>query len=202
MPAYTLDVPILLGLLVLVTLSASSAATRLFGTQARLSELVLAIGVIGNLEILLPVYTLGHANLLTKPWLIAATMLGALLILISTIPIDGDLRRHHVNILLGNLRTCATAPFRTVAEYWREKQFLSLVSMFFISYLVLMGLLIACIAPSDHGFDDFWYHQSIVGYTIQNHGFAKTGSPFAVIDSFPRASEMAQLWFATLGAAR
>jgi hypothetical protein len=52
--------------------------------------------------------------------------------------------------------------------------------------------------PSYRGWDALWYHEPMVGFAIQNHGFHVVPLPFSgaqKINSYPRAAEMTALWF-------
>jgi hypothetical protein len=56
------------------------------------------------------------------------------------------------------------------------------------------------LATSWREWDAIWYHESIVGFTLQNHGFAPVDLPLGgiqKINGYPRAAEMLSLWFAS-----
>ncbi len=53
------------------------------------------------------------------------------------------------------------------------------------------------LAPSD-SWDGIWYHETMVGYAIQNHGYAPIALPANLLqqaNGYPRNCEMTNLWF-------
>jgi hypothetical protein len=73
------------------------------------------------------------------------------------------------------------------------------------AFAFALNLGAAYFLPSWRSWDALWYHEPIVGFTIQNHGFAVVDLPVGgvqKINGYPRLSEMLDLWFAIFAGRR
>ncbi len=94
-----------------------------------------------------------------------------------------------------------TEPFRP-----RHKLlYTTLVALLLVSGLIVYTVVVAYFVPSWRGWDALWYHEPIVGFAIQNHGFSPIHSQdygLRKIDGYPRLCELLNLWFVLMGGRR
>jgi hypothetical protein len=174
-----------------LVLLASLVITQRIRSRA---ETIVAASLVFNALLVGPIYALGFANLLTR------TILGATTIVLS----GGIVAFHWVKGGHGAMRAVgrkllrvAFAPFSGIALAAKQRSLVTIVgTVTLISFPWL--LLTAYYAPAWRDWDSLWYHEAIVGYAIQNHGFAKVDLPIGlqVINGVQRLCEMTQLWFA------
>ena len=95
----------------------------------------------------------------------------------------------------------ARMPGQGLAEAWRTRSAV-LPCLVACGVVFVWCLAAAYLAPSWREWDALWYHEPIVGFAIQNHGFAPVELPLGgmqKINGYPRASEMLSLWLAMYG---
>jgi hypothetical protein len=182
----------LLGLLLAaLVLFASVVATR--ETKSR-AEAVVAASLVFNALIVGPVYVLGLVGLLTRPALlfVTASVSGGIVAALAG-------RRGRAGLAAAGRRLAELAwtPFAGIAIAAKQRSLVAVagaIALFAFPYM----LLTAWLAPAFRDYDALWYHEPIVAFTIQNHGFAKVALPnnLQVINGVPRLCEMTQLWFA------
>ena len=186
------------GLLKLCSLSlyafvAATAVAARMRYRSRAETLLAAI-ILWNALILLPIHLLGVAGSLTAKHLALASIATSSAVLagsfarVATREHVGDLRR----TLFGFLRLPVDALVKTLRA--RSLAFAGVVAVLAIlSWTVWLSYL----APSD-AWDGTWYHETMVGYAIQNRGYAPIALPANLIqqaNGFPRNCEMTNLWF-------
>ena len=91
----------------------------------------------------------------------------------------------------------ARLPFDALHEALRARSFV-LLGLLMSAALILWTAISSYYAPSWRQWDALWYHEPIVAFTIQNHGFAMVDLPrdgLQKINGYPRLCEMTQLWF-------
>lgn len=187
----------MLGALVLTALVAWAALA--VAVRARLdgrAETLVATTVLACGLVLGPIYALGLLGALARGSVAAAvlTLSAAAWLAASIGPGVGAHARDTWSALVG----LARMPFEGLREAWvrRSAVFACLAACL---ALFVWNALAAWLAPSWREWDALWYHESIVGYTIQNHGFAVVDLPtggMQKINGYPRAAEMLSLWLA------
>ena len=161
------------------------------------AEIALATGLLWNAIIAVPIYALGltgHLDARTLACLSGPFSL-ALLALSSWRRPGGRLAlaRDLASAAKGQLRL----PFEALRDAWRARSFVLLGLLMSAALIVWTGIC-SYYAPSWRQWDALWYHEPIVAFTIQNHGFAMVPLPvdgLQKINGYPRLCEMTQLWF-------
>jgi hypothetical protein len=187
----------LLGFLVFFFLSAAAiVAAASVGVRAQWdsrAELFTGIFVIAHAIISFTTLGLGWLNLLHRP-VLAGAVLG-----VSTLTFLATSWRkpfgQHAKDTLAALKGVALLPVDAfvLAARKRHIAFLGLlITVPTIAYTMWLSYL----APTT-GWDGLWYHDTMVGFAIQNHGFRFLDIPSTLdyVNSFPRVCEMMNLWF-------
>ncbi len=170
---------------------AAGAATAMLELGER-KERIVAYALLANALVVLPVYGLGLANMLTRASLGGALVLLSLLLLALAMrtPVGREAAMDAPAELLITV-------WDTLRSVLREN---ALVGFLVTAFVVYVGFTAyaAYYAPTWRSYDALWYHEPIVGYTIQNKGFAWVTLPpeLEVVNANPRASEMLQVFFA------
>jgi hypothetical protein len=179
------------GLSAFAGLAALALAVRLrWGGRA---ETALSALVAWNAIVLLPLTWLGWMNLLTRlsaAMIVPSTALGVLTL--SFVKVEP---REHWAQIRRTFFALLRMPFEAVARGWKLDAFLafgvafSILTMFWTTWL-------AYLAPHT-SWDGIWYHDSIVGWSIQNHGFSTVSLPIGLenVNGVPRLVETMNLWF-------
>ncbi len=185
---------IALTLLVLVT---SIAVTSAIASRA---EAVIAGTLVFNAILIGPIYLLGLTNHLGKlslgifVFLVCCALLGLVALR------DGApaFRRLPLRML-----TLAILPAIGIRRAWQKRSLTAASAIIAASMLPYM-LIVSYLAPAWRDWDGLWYHESLIGLTIQNHGFAPEPLPggLQVINGVHRLCEMTQLWFGIYGGRR
>ena len=186
-----------MGFVLLGGLSALAAVAALALTvRARprtRAEGLVAITLLWNAIVVTPIYVLGLLGRLSRTSLGVGSLMTSLLVLALCTRGMGvaALSRETWRALRGQLRLPVDALILT----WRER-ILVLVgvaaTVLLLPYLALSAYLAQ---PFPH-WDPLWYHDTIVGFTIQNHGFAMVDLPPTLqkVNGYVRLAEMTQLW--------
>lgn len=188
-----------MGFVIVVLLTAlSGLASFAIAVRTRASgraELLLTTGILWNAFTTLPAFCLGLLGWLT------ALALGLTVALLSIAALGatfvGRPARAHLAELRSSLLHAALLPRDAFREAWRDKT-LVLPGLALTTLLILYTGIVSYYAPSWRGWDSLWYHEPIVGFAIQNHGFRPIGSPeygLQKVDGYPRICEMMHLWF-------
>ncbi len=177
--------------LTILVLAASVVLTR--GLRSR-AEAVIASTLVFNALVVGPIYVLGFANALTRG---ALTLLAggfSLLVLAAHFARGGK-----PAVIDFAMRALALArlPFEGIALTWRKRSLLVIVPML-ATLAFPYFLLVAYLAPAWRDWDALWYHEPIVAFAIQDHGFSPVPLPTSLqnINGVHRLAEMTQLWFA------
>jgi hypothetical protein len=183
--------------LLFVLTALAAVAALLVSLRAGLSgraELIVAATVTWNGIILFPIYVLGWASRLSATSLAFASTFFSLSVV--ALMAQGrpwrDSARAVGRAALGLLRLPLDA-FLLLARPASGV----LVVLLGTFGLVLWSIVSAYLAHTMRMWDCFWYHEPIVAFTLQYHGFAIVPLPASLqrIDSLPRVSEMTALWF-------
>jgi hypothetical protein len=185
---------VVLTLLVLVT---SIAVTSSIVSRA---EAVIAGSLIFNAIIIFPIYVLGLTSHLGKASLgfFVVVECGALLGLLWLRNGAEVFRPLPLRILV-----LAALPLIAIRRAWQKRSLNAIAAVIATSMLPYM-LIVSYLAPAWRDWDGLWYHEPLIGLTIQNHGFAPEPLPPAlqVINGVHRLCEMTQLWFGIYGGRR
>ena len=174
-------------------LAAAVLGARLYGDKR--SEQAFATGLLFVLGIALPIHVLGWSSKLTAynvAWTTLALACGALIAALWAVPAPHCFLGHAV------LR-CVRLPFDAVAIAFRARSIVALGLIGTMGVIVWSAVL-AYLAPAS-GWDGLWYHDSMVGFSIQNRGFTleKSLPPWhSMIDGYTRGSEYFNLFPALL----
>ena len=185
---------VLLTTLVLVT---SIAVTSSITSRA---EAVVAGSLVFNAILIVPIYLLGLTGNLTRLSLGLFTFVecAALLGLLT-------LRNGHESFRALPLRmmTLAILPAIAIRRAWQARS-LNTIAAFIAASMFPYMFLVSYLAPAWRDWDGLWYHEPLIGLTIQNHGFAPEPLPngLQVINGVHRLGEMTQLWFGIYGGRR
>jgi hypothetical protein len=166
------------------------------------AETVVATTVLASGIVLLPVYAMGATGTLTRAALaIAALGLALGVTVASTVGVG---LRAQTRATAGALRGIVSMPAEGLALAWRTRS--AVLPCIALCLLILLyNLVAAWLAPSWRQWDALWYHEPIIGFTIQDHGFAPVDLPpggMQKVNGYPRASEMLSLWFAMFAGRR
>ena len=159
-----------LTLLVLVT---SIAITSSIVSRA---EAVIAGSLIFNAIIIVPIYVLGLTNHLGKGSLafFVIVVCGALLGLLWL--------RNGIEVfrpLPLRMLILAALPLIAIRRAWQKRSLNAVAAVIATSMLPYM-LIVSYLAPAWRDWDGLWYHEPLIGLTIQNHGFAPEPLPPAL----------------------
>ncbi|HVZ75134.1 MAG TPA: hypothetical protein VHJ20_22280 [Polyangia bacterium] len=186
---------VVVAVLTVLTATASLAVVARLGVAGRAERLVAAT-LVWNGLVALPIYVLGFAGALTA----APLGVAALVASIAAIALAGRGRLADTRVLA---REIIRAPLDAVRLLTREKS-PAFPGVVFACGLVVYLVVAAFLLPAYVSWDVLWYHEPIVGFTIQNHGFAIVDLPPTLqkIVAYPRLAEMTQLWFVIFGGRR
>jgi hypothetical protein len=194
------EVSIAKGVILVLLLNALALGAALaLGVRLRTNgraELGVAVTMLWNALVMCPVYVLGLTNHLyprTLAWTSAAFF--ASVYLVARGPDRRALERELWRALWGLVRL----PFSALREAARARSMV-LLAVVFTGAMLAWTFFCAYLTPSWRGWDALWYHEPIVGFSIQNHGFRivdlqLTNAGAQKINAYPRLVEMTQLWF-------
>ena len=186
-----------MGFVLLAGLSALAAVASLaLAARARLrgrAEVLVATTLLWNGLVILPIYALGLTSHLSAASLAVASLmvsLGALAAATHSIGARA-LLRDVAGLMRGQLRLPVDALLLT----WRARSLIFVGVVFAAILLPYLGISAYLAQPLPH-WDPLWYHDTMVGFTIQNHGFAMVNLPDTLqkVNGYVRLGEMTQLW--------
>ncbi len=187
-------------LLVILTLLVLVTAIAVTGSIASRAEAVVAGSLVFNAILIFAIYTLGFAGWLNRASLAVTVVLecGALLGLLAL--------RNGVEVfdtLPRRILTLAALPLIAISVAWKRRSLIAIGAILATATLPYM-FLASYLAPAWRDWDGIWYHEPLIGLTIQNHGFAAEPLPggLQVINGVHRLCEMTQLWFGIYGGRR
>lgn len=171
----------------MLALAALIVGARLYGEQtgSSRSEQTFVVGVLFLLGIALPIHALGWSNHLTTIKLTLAALalsLGSSAVALVGVPDKLTfVRRASVRVL--------TTPWAALKLSWRDRSVVTFALAGTMGMLVYTAWL-SYLAPAS-GWDGLWYHDAIVGFSIQRHGFSPEPLPpwHELINSYTRGSE-------------
>lgn len=186
-----------MGFALLFALSALAAFAALAAVvRAELrgrAEALVAGTLLWTAIVVAPIYVLGLSGRLW-PRMVAAgvvvSSLSAFALACRGVP-PGWLARQAVALGRGLSRM----PFEALALSYRARSFIFL-GVAFAALLVPYLAVCAYFGQPLPKWDPLWYHDAIVGFTLQNHGFAMVDLPDTLqkVNGYVRLCEMTQLW--------
>jgi hypothetical protein len=185
------------GFALLFALSALAAFAALaVAVRARLrgrAELLVAATMVWNALIVAPIYALGLTDRLWPRSLAAVAFATSLAALgLSSVGVGlRALARDTARAGVGVLRL----PFEALSLAARSRRFVFLGVLFAAVLLPYLAVSAALGQPLPH-WDPLWYHDTMVGLALQNHGFAFVELPPTLqkVNGYVRLGEMTQLW--------
>jgi hypothetical protein len=187
----------MLALLVALSLLALIAAVALcpYDPGRGRAEQATEIGLVWVGLVVGPIYLLGMANVLTRASLASLAVAADAASIALGLRFAGA-RRRSVREAARDLGRVLRLPYDALAVTARAR------SMSFLGVLLFYGFFAwtiaqAYLAPHWRDWDELWYHEPMIGFAIQNHGFAMTPLPMGLqtINGFQKLAEMTQLWF-------
>lgn len=186
-----------MGFLLLLVLSVLAAMAALaVASRARLpgrAQVTVAATLLWNALVVLPIYVLGLLNVLTAARLAIASALLSLAIAAAACHGIG------VRAMLSDVARLARGqlrlPMDALVMSWRARSLIFVGVLFAAILLPYLALTAYLAQPLPH-WDPLWYHDTMVGFTIQNHGFAMLNLPETLqkVNGYVRLGEMTQLW--------
>ena len=186
-----------MGFLLLAALSALAAAAALAVTvRARprgRAEALVAATMLWNLIIVFPIYVVGLLGVLTA----RSVAVGSLLTSTATLVLAARGRdpRALAREVLGLAGGLLRLPGEALRRSWHAHSLVFLGLAFTAGFLPYLALC-AYFGQAVPHWDPLWYHDAMVGFTIQNHGFAMVDLPPTLqkVNGYVRLGEMTQLW--------
>lgn len=192
----------LLALLSLLVLAASASIVARLGLESR-AERALACTILWNALVLAPIHVLGVTGHLTRTNLVLLSVVTSGLTIAATF--SGVDRKGHARAITREVESFARLPFDAVATCVRARSFAA-VGVVMAIVVVVWTAWLSYLLPSE-SWDGTWYHELMVGFAIQNHGYAVAdlprgiGYPMDMIqqaNGYPRNCEMTWTWFVML----
>jgi hypothetical protein len=190
-----------LGFLVLACLSglallAGLAIALRAGWSGR-AEIFVGASLVTHALITFPTLALGWSGLLYR------SVLGLTCALVSIAVLGlcfvGRDRRAFARELAGTVRSLMRLPVDAFLAAARPPS-MALLGVLCIAGTIAWTGWVSYLAPSS-SWDGTWYHETIVGFALQNHGFELMKLPLQLtyVNSFPKVCEMMNLWFVAFG---
>lgn len=184
---------LLLGLLTLGALLNSIGIAGRLVTRA--TEVAIATATLFFFLLAAPVLVLGYANALDATHLgitACAVHVGTFYLLVR-----GRSVREHMASSFASARAMGALPYDALVAAGRDRSF-ALVGLT-VSYAIIAYALFITIVLPINSWDGFMYHEPIVGFALQNHGFAPvelgTNETNQAINGYPKLCECLSIWF-------
>jgi hypothetical protein len=185
---------LVLSLLTTFALLAAIGVALRAGPSGR-AELWMVSGLVFFALLATPVLTLGYTHQLYRGRLALLSVVlsgGALLFSARSVGL-----RAQVGRIVRGLGSLATLPYVGLRDAFRARSFVA-VGLSATAAMILYAWCLAYLTPGE-GWDALFYHEPIVGFAIQNHGFSVVDLPLRPmtqqINGFPRACQSISLWF-------
>ncbi len=185
----------------LVFAGSALAAARLYPAVAqgealapeRVAERGLATTLIATGIIEGSIYALGWSQHLDRLSMVGLAL--GLTLVVATLALTSTRDRRR---LLLDARELVIAPVALARSLYRVKS-VATFGYVWLWGLALWTMYVAWLAPSG-AWDGLWYHEPMVGFALQNRGFAiiDVQPMLEMVNGYPRAAENLQLWAAAL----
>lgn len=175
---------------------AAGLCVAAWGFARRPAECALAAGISAVSFAAVPVHVLGWANALTRTSIVLATVSLTMAVLAGTLATTAGRTR-----LALALRSLGRLGRESFAAPWRERS-LALVGLVAVLAVTAWTAVLTYYAPSS-AWDGVMYHEPMVGFALQNHGFAWVGyeranAMLGPVDGYPRITEDLMLFLVAL----
>jgi hypothetical protein len=195
-----------LALLVILSAYAFVAALAI-ATRARMAgraETSLLALVLWNAIIVFPMYILGLTNLLYRFAVAGSVALVATVVIV--VCAWGNAPRPFASEVGRAALDFVRLPFLGILEAARRRSLITVGLVFGVALFAWITIA-AWYAPPRPNWDEAWYHEPTVGWSIQNHGFRfitalQEELPIHKTNGYPRLCEVTQTWFALFGGRR
>jgi hypothetical protein len=180
---------LLASLTVLSIFAATGLALRT--RPAGRAEMALTTSILWNVLLGCPIYALGLTNRLTATTL-AISSAAFFVLVVAWVRWRGTRLREVTGVFV----ELAFLPFEAIARAARARSAILPVLILAAGLIVYTGFA-SYFSPSWRQWDSLWYHETIIGFTIQNHGMATVDLPDGLqkVNGYPRFCEMIQMWF-------
>lgn len=160
------------------------------------AERLLVTFVVGVALIVVPIHALAWIGLISAPSVLGTVVALSLALVAAACWRDAQPRGTRV---LAGAAEVLRAPFDALTLAWRERDVVGAGVIAFVG-IVLWTLWLAYLAPSTT-WDGLWYHEAIVGYTLELGGMAEAivQSRHQYVNGYPRLAEYLQLWMVVAG---
>jgi 4-amino-4-deoxy-L-arabinose transferase-like glycosyltransferase len=142
-----------------------------------------------------PVFVLGYAGALTPTTVATSALLFELVVF--ALLVRGRTLRGDLCARGRALASLARLPADALVAAFRARSLVG-VAMVYVCGLLLASIVFTVFVPNE-SWDGFLYHEPIVGFAIQNHGFAIIDLPRSqavqATNGYPHAAEALALWF-------
>jgi hypothetical protein len=142
-----------------------------------------------------PVLVLGYANVLTPTNLALASLLTSAAAFFVMARRRGA--RAHLRECGHAAMAIADTPFEGLREAARARSAV-FIGLLFAGGIITLAFVLTALVPYA-SWDGFFYHEPIIGYALQNHGFAVVdlppNQPVQSTNGYPRICEAISLWF-------
>jgi hypothetical protein len=142
-----------------------------------------------------PVFVLGYANALTPTTVGLAS--AVLFLGIFARLVRGRSVRAYAGECARAFRELALIPVEALREAVRARSLVA-VALLYTGAILIASIPFTVFAPNET-YDGFLYHEPIVGFALQNHGFAIVPLPpiqaVQAANGYPHVSETLNLWF-------
>jgi hypothetical protein len=157
------------------------------------AELLVAASMLWNALIVVPIYALGLTHRLWPRSVAVGSLLTSVAtLLLATAGVGPRALLSDTTRAAGGL---LRMPVEALALSWRSRRFIFLGVLFTAGLLVYLAASAWLGQPLPH-WDPLWYHDTMVGFSLQNHGFAFVDLPDTLqkVNGYVRLGEMTQLW--------
>lgn len=159
------------------------------------AELGIVAGATFFGQLIAPVFVLAYAGALSRTT-VGIAALAQFLVVFAWL-VRGRPSRAHLRECLRAGGSLARLPFDAMLEALRARSLVAL-GLLYVVCILIASLVLTVLVPNE-SWDGFLYHEPIVGFAIQNHGFEIVDLPriqaVQAINGYPHVGECLALWF-------
>ena len=183
----------LLTALTLLSMVAALAVTVRVRCEGR-GEQVVVFSMIWNALVIIPIYGLGLTHRLHRGTLAFVSAVWFCAVLSATFR---GVDRRAFSRALGEAAIGLSRLPRDAIRLAARRRSLVTIGLVLSLGTIVWTILMSWYVPNWGQWDALWYHEPMIGFAIQNHGFDMVELPMSLqkINGYPRLCEMTQLWF-------
>lgn len=183
----------LLSILTVLSVVAAAAVVVRCNLESRAERLV-ATAMVWNGVVIVPIYVLGFTNTLYRG--VLAGVSAAWFAIVLAIAMRGRDRREMMRAVGAFLVEVLALPRDAVRECAKRGSLIA-IGVFAAIFVTVWSVAMTWYAADWGQWDSPWYHDPMIGWAIQNHGFAVVPLPISAekTNGYPRLVEMTQMWF-------